>query len=93
MSKKGFVEEYAQLTGETKKRSEELVNAFLETVEKLVVKGEDVQFVGWGSFKVQERKEREGINPKTQKEIKIPAKKVLKFKVGKKFAEKVSKAK
>ncbi|CAM3134861.1 HU family DNA-binding protein [Streptobacillus felis] len=93
MSKKGFVEEYAKLTGETKKRSEELVNAFLETVEKLVVKGEDVQFVGWGSFKVQERKEREGINPKTQKEIKIPAKKVLKFKVGKKFAEKVSKAK
>lgn len=58
MSKKGFVEEYAKLTGETKKRSEELVNAFLETVENLVVKGEDVQFVGWGIIQSSRKKRK-----------------------------------
>lgn len=91
MSKKGFIEKYSEVTGETKKRSEELVNAFLDTVESIVLAGDDVQFVGWGSFKIQEREERQGINPKTQEAITIPAKKVLKFKVGKKLSDKISK--
>ena len=45
MSKKEFVEAYAKATGETKKRAEELVNEFLGTVEKSLIKGETVQFV------------------------------------------------
>ena len=91
MSKKEFVEAYAKATGETKKRAEELVNQFLETVEESLVKGESVQFVGWGTFEVKERAARTGINPQTKKEIQIPAKNVVKFKVGKKLAEKVAK--
>ena len=50
-----------------------------------------VQFVGWGTFDVQKRAARTGRNPQTGKEIKIAAKKVVKFKVGKKLAEKVAK--
>ena len=84
MSKKEFVEAYAKSTGE-------LVNEFLGTVEKALVKGETVQFVGWGTFGVQKRAARTGRNPQTGKEIKIAAKKVVKFKVGKKLADKVAK--
>ena len=91
MSKKEFVEAYAKSTGETKKRSEELVNEFLGLVEKTLVKGDSVQFVGWGSFGVQKRAARKGRNLQTGKDIKIPAKKVVKFKVGKKLADKVAK--
>jgi len=91
MSKKEFVEAYAKATGETKKRAEELVNEFLGTVEKSLSKGNSVQFVGWGTFAVQKRAARKGRNPQTGKEIKIAAKKVVKFKVGKKLAEKVAK--
>ena len=93
MSKKEFVEAYAKATGETKKRAEELVNEFLGTVEKSLIKGETVQFVGWGTFEVKERAARTGINPQTKKEIKIPAKNVVKFKVGKKLADNVAKRK
>ena len=93
MSKKEFVDAYAKATGETKKRSEELVNQFLETVEKTLLKGDSVQFVGWGTFEVKERAARTGINPQTKKEIKIPAKKVVKFKVGKKLADSVAEGK
>ena len=93
MSKKEFVDAYAKATGETKKRSEELVNQFLETVEKTLLKGDSVQFVGWGTFEVKERAARTGINPQTKKEIKIPAKKVVKFKVGKKLADSVAERK
>ena len=91
MSKKEFIEAYAKATGETKKRAEELVNEFLLTVENSLIKGETVHFVGWGTFDVQKRAARTGRNPQTGKEIKIAAKKVVKFKVGKKLAEKVAK--
>ena len=91
MSKKEFIEAYAKATGETKKRAEELVNEFLLTVENSLIKGETVQFVGWGTFDVQKRAARTGRNPQTGKEIKIATKKVVKFKVGKKLAEKVAK--
>ena len=93
MSKKEFVDAYAKATGETKKRSEELVNQFLETVEETLLKGDSVQFVGWGTFEVKERAARTGINPQTKKEIKIPAKNVVKFKVGKKLADNVAEGK
>ena len=90
MSKKEFVDAYAKATGETKKRAEELVNAFLGTTEGFLVKGESIQFVGWGTFEVKKRAAREGRNPSTGKPIKITAKKVVKFKVGKKLADKVA---
>ena len=93
MSKKEFVDAYAKATGETKKRAEELVNAFLETSEEFLVKGENIQFVGWGTFEVKERAAREGRNPSTGDTIQIEAKKVVKFKVGKKLADKVAEAK
>ena len=93
MSKKEFVDAYAKATGETKKRSEELVNQFLETVEKTLLNGDSVQFVRWGTFEVKKRAARTGINPQTKKEIKIPAKKVVKFKVGKKLADSVAEGK
>ena len=93
MSKKEFVDAYAKATGETKKRSEELVNQFLETVEKTLLNGDSVQFVGWGTFEVKERAARTGINPQTKEEIQIPAKKVVKFKVGKKLADNVAEGK
>ena len=92
MSKKEFVEAYAKATKETKKRSEELVNAFLETVQEILEKGESVQFVGWGAFEIRERAAKDGRNPATGEKIYIPAKKVVKFKVGKKLADGVAKA-
>ena len=91
MSKKEFVEAYAKATGETKKRAEELVNEFLGTVEETLVNGESVQFVGWGTFEVQKRAARTGRNPQSGEEITIAAKNVVKFKVGKKLADKVAK--
>lgn len=93
MSKKEFIEEFAAMSGESKKRSEELVNDFLKLVENSLVKGKDVQFVGWGSFSTKKKEARMGRNPKDGKEIKIPAKKVVKFKVGKKLADAIARTK
>ena len=93
MTKKEFVDAFAK-KGELKiKDSERLVAAFLETVEDALLKGESIQFVGWGTFEVKERAAREGRNPSTGAPIKIEAKKVVKFKVGKPLADKVAEQK
>jgi DNA-binding protein HU-beta len=45
--------------------------------------------VGFGTFSVGTRAQREGRNPTTGEKIKIPASKVVKFKAGKTLSEKV----
>ena len=45
--------------------------------------------VGFGTFQVLNRKARRGVNPRTREAIRIPAKKVPKFKAGKALREKV----
>ena len=77
----------------TKKEFERLVAAFLETVEDALLKGEGVRFIGFGSWEVKERAAREVTNPQTKKKIKVEAKKVVKFKVGKPLADKVAEQK
>lgn len=93
MSKKEFIEAFAARSGENKKRTEELLNNFLALVEESLLEGKDVQFVGWGSFTTKVKEARNGRNPKDGSVINIPAKKVVKFKVGKKLADAVAKTK
>jgi len=75
----------------TKAEAERKLDAFLSVVEESLVKGEEVNFIGWGKWEVKSKPARVGRNPQTGKEIKIAAKKVVNFKVGKKLADKVKK--
>lgn len=90
MTKKEFVEDIAFKGEVTKKDAEKLVNLFLETVTENLEKGNSVGFVGWGKWEVVKRAPREVRNPQTGKKMKIKAKKVVKFKVGKALEEKIA---
>ena len=52
------------------------------SIKDALVKGDKIALVGFGTFSVNERPAREGINPATKQKIKIAAKKVAKFKAG-----------
>ena len=65
------------------------LDAFVEGVKGALKKEERVTLVGFGTFSVSKRKARKGRNPRTGKEIKIPARKVPKFTAGKAFKEAV----
>jgi DNA-binding protein HU-beta len=92
MNKKEFIALFTERGDfETKAEAERKLMAFLATVEETLVSGEEVNFIGWGKWEVKEKAARTGRNPQTGKKIKIPAKKVVSFKVGKKLAEKVDK--
>jgi len=91
LNKTQLVSEVAASAGIPKTVSEKAVNSVIDALSKELEKGENVTLVGFGTFSVYERKERMGKNPQNGKEIKIPAKKVAKFKPGKTLAEMVNK--
>ena len=66
----------------TKVDAEKALKAFIDTVTDELKNGGKVQLVGFGTFEVTERAERQGRNPKTGEAITIPASKSPKFKAG-----------
>jgi DNA-binding protein HU-beta len=81
MNKADLIEAVAGVVS-TKKEAADAVDKVLESITKSLKKGEAVTLVGFGTFKVAKRKKRKGRNPRTGKEITIPAKKVPVFKAG-----------
>ena len=83
MTKVELVTAIAEKTSLTKKDSEAALKAAIEAITDELKKGEKVQLVGFGTFEVREHAAKKGINPRTKKEITIPARKSPAFKAGK----------
>lgn len=82
MNKTEFISAIAEKAGLSKVDAKKALDAFIETVSGEMKKGEKVAILGFGSFSVVEKSARTGVNPKTKQAIKIPARKVVKFKPG-----------
>lgn len=87
MNKAELIEEVSNKTGLTKKDTWNVINAITDTIKKTLSKEEKVTLVDFGTFQVIEKKSKRGRNPQTGEEIQIPAKKVPKFRAGKKLKE------
>lgn len=90
MNKTDLIAGVVKDTGLSKKDAEAALISIINNIENSVKKGDTVQLIGFGSFKRVSRSARKGVNPVTGETIKIPAKKVVKFSVGKAFADKVN---
>jgi len=93
MTKAEFIQQVAEKSGLTKKAATEAVNAIIEVIESSLVLGQDVSFIGFGTFSVGTRAARKAKVPGTDRMIDLPAKKVVKFKVGKALKNAVASAK
>lgn len=82
MNKTELVDQIAAKAGLSKADSKKALDATLASLKDALAKGDKVQLIGFGTFSVNERPAREGINPSTKAKIKIAAKKVAKFKAG-----------
>ncbi len=80
----GVCERYPSLT---QPQVEVLVNAVFDTIEESLAKGDRIEIRGFGSFHLRHRKMRDGHNPKTGATVRVPAKDVPFFKVGKELKE------
>ncbi len=93
MNKAELIEAIANGSKLTKADSARALDATIEAISKTLKKGDRLSLVGFGSFSVAKRSARVGRNPQTGKEIKIAAKKVVKFKAGAELAGSVNKGK
>ena len=73
----------------TKKVAAVAVDTVFDSISKALSEGDSFTLIGFGTFSISERAERKGRNPQTGEEITIAAKKVVKFKPGKKLKEAV----
>lgn len=93
MNKAELIDAMAAESGLSKADAKRALDGFINATTKALKSKDRVALVGFGSFSVSERAARKGRNPQTGKEIKIAAKKVVRFKAGADLAEKVKKAK
>ena len=82
MNKGDLVNEVSKVL-KTKKDAQAAVECVLSSVTNALENGDSVSLIGFGTFKVADRKARQGRNPQTGEEMYIPASKVPKFKAGK----------
>ena len=83
MTKTELLKQLATDTGLRKKEVENVLQALRTTIQKTMKKEGKIKLEGLGVFQLKDRKARIGRNPATGQEIKIPAKKVVKFRVAK----------
>lgn len=77
--------------GLSKADSKTAVDTVLESIADALKEGDKVALLGFGTFSLNERPAREGINPATKEKIQIAAKKVAKFKAGAELADALNK--
>lgn len=88
-TKKDLVNRIADQTGHTKVVVKEVLQTFLDEIIKELSQGHRLEFREFGVFEVKERKARRAQNPRTLEKVEVPAKRVVKFKVGRMMRRRV----
>ncbi len=80
LTKTIIAEKIQKKLGLSRTETYELMEEFLEIIKKTIEDGEDIMISGFGKFCVNSKKARKGRNPATNKEMTLPARKVVTFK-------------
>ena len=82
MNKAQLIDAIAAKAKLTKVDAKKALDAFIGVTAASLKKGDRLALIGFGSFSVAKRSARTGRNPRTGATLKIPAKKVVRFKTG-----------
>ena len=89
VTKKELVSRIADRTGQTKVVTKDIIQFFLDEIIKELGRGNRLEFREFGVFEIKERAARKAQNPRTLEKVDVPAKRVVKFKVGRLMKERV----
>ena len=89
VTKKELVNRIAERTGQTKVVVKDIIQSFLDEIITELSHGNRLEFREFGVFEVRERAARRAQNPRTLEKVFVPAKRVVKFKVGRLMRERV----
>jgi len=87
ITKKELVNKIAEKTGQTKVVTKDIIQMFLDEIINELGKGNRLEFREFGVFEIKARAARKAQNPRTLEKVSVPAKKVVKFKVGRLMKE------
>lgn len=87
MNKTELINAIAENAGLNKADAKKALDATISAISEALKKGDKIALVGFGTFSVNERPARTGINPRTKEQITITAKKIAKFKAGAELAD------
>ncbi|MGH9489479.1 MAG: HU family DNA-binding protein [Terriglobales bacterium] len=90
MTKADLIEQVAQAATVTRKDSERIVEAILESIVQSLRAGDKIEIRGFGSFRTRQRQARLGRNPKTGEKVPVPARRVPFFKPSKELKDGVN---
>ena len=90
MTKSELIDFIASRSELTKSRAELVVNCVFDAMTEALERGEGIEIRGFGSFTVRPYKSYSGRNPRTGEPVKVPAKKLPFFKVGKELRDLVN---
>ena len=93
MNKQEMISAIAEKANVTKVDAEKMLKAFIDVTKDTVASGDEVSFIGFGTFSAVKRAERDCRNPQTGDVIKKEATVVPKFKPGKDFKAAVANGK
>jgi DNA-binding protein HU-beta len=90
MNKAELIDAIAAEANLSKTDAKNALDSLLISLTDTLKKGDKVSLVGFGSFSITKREARTGRNPQTGAEIKIDARKVVKFKAGAELSETIN---
>lgn len=90
VTKKELVHRIAEQTGTTKVVAKDVIQSFLNAIIDELAEGNRLEFREFGVFESRERAARLAQNPRTLEKVPVPAKRIVKFKVGRLMRKKVS---
>ncbi len=82
MNKSELISHVMESAGLGKAEATAAVNAVFDGITRSLTNGESVRLIGFGTFSVTERAEREARNPRTGDTIKVPAARLPRFRAG-----------
>jgi integration host factor subunit beta len=90
VTKKELVARIAEKTNQTKVVAKDVIQLFLDEIVRELSRGNRLEFREFGVFEIKERATRKAQNPRTLEQVTVPAKRVVKFKVGRLMRERVA---
>jgi integration host factor subunit beta len=89
ITKRELVQRIAERTAQTKVVVKDILQIFLDEIIGELARGNRIEFREFGVFEVRERAARKAQNPRTLQKVQVPARRVVKFKIGRMMRERV----
>ncbi len=92
VTKKELIDQIAESTQAKRILVKQIIQSFLDEITEQLKKGNRLEFRDFGVFETRIRTARVAQNPKTLERVNVPAKRTVKFKMGRLMRENLSKA-